>query len=264
MKRILKYIENTSSVRLFFPILFWGMFLKNLLLQSFLWGNNHYRPSFIEGGWRIVFGIFFGLLVEGLLLSPGLLFKKEKNKLRLTVIVSVVFTVLCVVDACYYRSSAEMPSVGLLLLVEGATEQGHLSLRSVIDTFSIYDILFYLDYLLILALKLIRHFLKKKRAQSPEGDLGEQPGELSEEKPRTDRKRTAFLKKIQEKWKEIFLLQEKSKGFGRRLLHSRLGHFSLCFSACVLALALLPLLHLMNFSEGISKAYRQIFNAPYQ
>ena len=264
MKRILKYIENTSSVRLFFPILFWGMFLKNLLLQSFLWGNNHYRPSFIEGGWCIVFGIFFGLLVEGLLLSPGLLFKKEKNKLRLTVIVSVVFTVLCVVDACYYRSSAEMPSVGLLLLVEGATEQGHLSLRSVIDTFSIYDILFYLDYLLILALKLIRHFLKKKRAQSPEGDLGEQPGELSEEKPRTDRKRTAFLKKIQEKWKEIFLLQEKSKGFGRRLLHSRLGHFSLCFSACVLALALLPLLHLMNFSEGISKAYRQIFNAPYQ
>lgn len=94
-----------------FPDSLLGDVLKNLLLQSFLWGNNHYRPSFIEGGWRIVFGIFFGLLVEGLLLIPGLLFKKEKNKLRLTVIVSVVFTVLCVVDACYYRSSAEMPSV---------------------------------------------------------------------------------------------------------------------------------------------------------
>ena len=164
---------------------------------------------------------------------PDCFSKKRKNKLRLTVIVSVVFTVLCVVDACYYRSSAEMPLVGLLLLVEGATEQGHLSLRSVIDTFSIYDILFYLDYLLILALKLIRHFLKKKRAQSPEGDLGEQPGELSEEKPRTDRKRTAFLKKIQEKWKEIFLLQEKSKRLWKKASSFPFGpFFSLLFCVC--------------------------------
>lgn len=170
MKTIFRKIKNIPPSRAVIVLLFFGMYFKNLLLQFYIAGGNHFVPDLIDGIPSVLKGLFLSLVTVVLFTSVLLLFKKQKGKVIYLTVVSLLFTTCSLIDCCYYRTSPEMPSLVLLALSGDSMEAGHLNLRSVFDTFSVYDILFFLDYVLIGLFFLVRRFYRKN-GEEPAEDL---------------------------------------------------------------------------------------------
>ena len=170
MKTVFRKIKNIPPSGAVILLLFCGMYFKNLLLQFYIAGENPFVPDLIDGIPGVLKGLFLSLVTMVLFTSFLPLFKKAKGKVIYLTVVSLLFTTFSLIDCCYYRTSPEMPSLVLLALSGDSMEAGHLNLRSVLDTFSVYDILFFLDYALIGLFFLVRRFYRKK-GEEPAKDL---------------------------------------------------------------------------------------------
>ena len=95
-----------------------GLLIKNMLLQAYINGDNLYAPDFgraISATWKYwIFYVAIGMLI----LSVGMVFKKEKSRSIYIAVCNFFFTVLVCCDIIYIRSFFTMPSAADALILK--------------------------------------------------------------------------------------------------------------------------------------------------
>ncbi len=112
------YIPNRVYYIVLFIIPVVGILMKNLLLQSYIMGDNLYSPDFSEAvrsTWR--YWIFY-IAVTMLVLFIGMLFKRDKYRIIYVAVCNLFFTVLICCDIIYLRSFFTMPSAADALIIK--------------------------------------------------------------------------------------------------------------------------------------------------
>lgn len=117
MKKKIYITERAYYITLFIiPII--GLLIKNMLLQAYINGDNLYSPDFgeaISATWR--YWIFY-IAVAMIILSVGMLFKKDKARSIYISVCNFFFTVLVCCDVIYIRSFFTMPSAADALILK--------------------------------------------------------------------------------------------------------------------------------------------------
>jgi hypothetical protein len=156
-------VKDCPAHWIILSVLFLGILFKNLLLQTFISGSNSFKPQFDIAPSMLLWGCFFNLITTLLLLCPTFLFKKNGAKIGYGFTVSVLMTLLLLVDCYYFRGFSEIPSISILSALSGdSAGAGTTAIAdSISGLVSPYDLLYLLDYAL-LALFGLFHALYKK------------------------------------------------------------------------------------------------------
>ena len=224
----LRFLKSKPIHWILLPLLVAGALLKNILLQMFISGNNSFKPQFTVDASLLFTGLFFSLITTLLLLCPTLLFKKSKAKLIYGMTVSILMTVLLLVDCYYYRSFSAIPSVSILSTLTGKSAgSGKTAIGdSLFGLISPYDLLFFADYAALLLYALF-HKLHKST-------------ETIKEHIKRQKQQIAF--------------------FFDRTLRYRLIRFASFTALCLTALLFLPALHALGAAED---AYYSVYDSAY-
>ena len=223
-KKCLIFLKSCPADRVAIPTLALGLLLKNILLQMFISGSNSFKPHFGIDPALFFRGTFFSLITILLLLCPVLLFKKASGKIGYGLTISLLMTTLLIVDGCYFRGFSEIPSISILSAAGTATDTGNADAATVFSLLSPYDLLYFVDYALLLLFALLRRFYK------PEG-LG---------------------------LKEKLLAQKKHLPafFGEKSLRFRALRFGALCLCCGVVLLFLPALNALG---ALSDAYYTVY-----
>lgn len=242
MKKLSLFLRKTEYEKLLIPLLFAGAYAKNLLLQCFFAGGDHYVPSPVENPRELILGLIFSFFSLCLFFAPVLLFKKRKSAAIYASVFSGLLTVFFMFDVCYYRAFPEMFSLSLFSLAGEAAQDGYLSPETVFGLFSAFDLLFFADWILALALALIRTVAKKKGGQP----LPDAPG-----KPAGGRKKKKDGQDGGHGVKNAF----------RRLCASRVKRFLAFTALCLSVFLLLPALHLFGLASDL---FYDLYEPPFR
>lgn len=140
------YIPNRAYYIILFAIPLAGILVKNLLLQAYINGKNLYSPDFgeaISSTWKYwIFYMAAGMLI----LSAGMLFKKDKARHIYVTVCNSFFTVLVCCDIIYIRSFFTMPSAADALIIKNFSgfEGGEVT-----SLLCGWDVLLFFDILLL-------------------------------------------------------------------------------------------------------------------
>lgn len=136
-----------------------GIVFKGIFLQCFLQSSDPYVFDFSTGYSKASYFLKYYFSFALIFLSFSLLFK-SKGRIIYTFIIDILFTVLTIFDAMYFRGFLTVPSISVL------TQTSNLdNLESaVISMMSPYDILFILD---IIILAIYVFFTRKAYKISP-------------------------------------------------------------------------------------------------
>ena len=226
--KCLIFLKTCPAHHVVLPLLFLGTIFKNLLLQMFISGTNSYKPHFQISFSILLAGLFFSIVTTLLLLCPTFLFKKSGAKIGYGMVISLLMTVLVIVDCYYYRGFSEIPSISILSAVTGENSSAGTDALSdsILSMISGYDVLYFVDYALLLLFAFFRKFYKNAGA---------------------------LRRKIQNQRKRISFF------FDRTLRYRALRTLSLG-ALCAAILLFLPALHALGASAD---AYYDIYDSAY-
>ncbi len=150
------YIQNRFYYFILFAIPIIGLLVKNTLLQAYINGKNLYTPDFIKAismTWK--YWIFY-IAICMMVLSVGMVFKKEKYRSIYICICNFFFTVLICCDVVYIRSFFTMPSAADALIIKNFSgfEAGEVT-----SLLCRWDIILFLD---IFALGIFLFIFRRK------------------------------------------------------------------------------------------------------
>ncbi len=149
LKSIIKYkviIPNRAYYIALFAIPIIGMIIKNTLLQAYILGDNLYSPSFgkaIAESWK--YWIIYSAIVM-LILSIGMLFKRDKHRVIYVFVWNFFFTVLVSCDLIYSRSFFTMPSAADVYIFKNFSGFDGGEVTSLLCG---WDILMFLDIIIL-------------------------------------------------------------------------------------------------------------------
>lgn len=142
------------------------LLFKNLMLQGYIAGSNHFTLNLILGAKNIGWGFILEMAVFGFFVSFAFLFK-GKGKYIYLLCLELLVTTLCIIDSCYTRFFQGAPSVYWLALPSSTANVSTLKLSLY---FSWFDILYLTDLpiLIFLLVKGIKkgYFLTGRRLRS--------------------------------------------------------------------------------------------------
>ena len=217
--KCLSVLKGCPAHLVILPVLFAGILLKNLLLQTFIAGTNSFKPQLEIVPSIMIAGLFFSLITTLLLLCPTFLFKKSGAKIGYGLTVSLLMTLLLLVDCLYYRGFSEIPSISILSALSGdSAGAGTTAITdSIAGLISPYDLLYLADYLLLGVFALFRKFYKS----------------------------TEHIKS------RLHAHKEKLSFFFDHTLRYRLIRFSSYGALCLSVLLFLPTLHVLGAVEDV-------------
>ena len=231
-RTVLSSLKDLSWYKYLVPLLFAGAYFKNLLLRLFLSGSNFFAPSPVENGRTLFFGLFFGFFSCVLIFCPVLLFKRSRGRCVYALSAGAVFTLLCIVNVCYFRYFNDLFSVSLFSMAGDAAGEGFLTPGVIFGLFSPWDLLFFADFFLILPVLLFK-LLWKPSPESAENEKDAAPAEAG----------------AASKFKAFFAVSE-GKGFAHFFLHTRPGHTLLVLAVCLPVFLALPVLNLFGVARA--------------
>ncbi|MBQ9124286.1 MAG: sulfatase-like hydrolase/transferase [Acholeplasmatales bacterium] len=157
----------------FFAATLFILLFKNLILQSYTYGNR-FEIDILGGIKSIHFFFFLQLAIFALVLSIGFIFKK-KGSLIYFFSINIFVTILCFIDTCYARFFYGVPSIYYLFMPLRTGTGTSFNLWNYFawgDIFYLIDIPFFI-YLLVFGIrnKLYREIKIKKAIVQAAGFL---------------------------------------------------------------------------------------------
>ncbi len=132
----------------FFAIPMLGVFIKNLLLQAYINGENLYNPSIINSIKETYKYWTFYMAITLVVFGIALLIKKDSRKKKYLYIMMFATTILLCCDLIYSRSFFSMPSIANSVIFLNFSGFGGGEVSSLLSG---YDILFFADIICYIA-----------------------------------------------------------------------------------------------------------------